>query len=434
MAQIKHLIKRLFQYEARLILKKYKPKIIAITGSVGKTTTKDLLYPILSRKLFVRKSEKSFTAELGVPLAIIGCPYGKGSILDWIKNIFIGLKLLIFRSHYPEWLVLELDGDKPGDLNNLSNWLSPNILVITEIGSVPSHIETFDSDLGKFLSEKRNLINSVVRDGLVIYNSDDEIVTGLISNCEVRKISCGSTPECDFSMSDFTLLYGTEKTGSIPTGMFFEILFDGKSLPISIFSTFGKGIQFACLMVMAVCKELNIGSEESIPILSKSHFLPGRMKILSGIKNSVLVDDSYNSSPVAMAQALDVFKKIDTVKRKIVVVGDMLELGKFSADEHKTIGKILKEIASYVICVGIRSRKISDELLSLGFPSDLISNFDTSIEAGKFLQNYIQDGDFILIKGSQAMRMERVVEEVMRHPEDKDKLLVRQDEEWIDRE
>ena len=430
---LKLLAKRLFQYEARIVLKRYKPKIIVITGSVGKTTTKDFLYTILSKKLFVRKSEKSFTTELGIPLAIIGCPYGNGSTFEWIRDLLIGFKLIFYKSHYPNWLILEVDGDKPGDLLGLSSWLSPDIIVVTAIGSVPSHIETFDSDLESFLSEKKNLMDTISREGVIIYNGDDEIVSNLVHNSLVRTISCGLTPECNISTSDYKILHSNTKNTSVPTGMSYEIFVDEKTYPVTIFSSIGSSEQYASLLAIVTAKEVGVSVKESISSIGKSNSIPGRMHILNGIKDTIIIDDTYNSSPIAVEQAIEALSRIDTKGRRVVVIGDMLELGKYSANEHKLLAQKIKDVASLVVSVGIRSRRIVEELLSLGFDESSVTSFDTSIEAGKFLQNIIQTGDVILIKGSQAMRMERVVEEIMRYPEDKAKLLVRQEPEWLGR-
>ena len=128
MTQIKQLAKRIFQLEARLVLKKYKPKIIAVSGSVGKTTTRDFLYGVLSKKFFVRKSERSIATGLGVTLAVIGSPsadiafaLSPSSFLltfkQFFATFFFGLKLFFWKSDYPSWLILEIDADKPGDVD-----------------------------------------------------------------------------------------------------------------------------------------------------------------------------------------------------------------------------------------------------------------------------------------------------------------------------
>jgi UDP-N-acetylmuramoyl-tripeptide--D-alanyl-D-alanine ligase len=180
--------------------------------------------------------------------------------------------------------------------------------------------------------------------------------------------------------------------------------------------------------------ELKVPVSDIISSLNQYKGLSGRMNIITGIKNTLIIDDSYNSSPVAMEQALDVFSNIQSSGRKILAVGDMLELGKYSAEEHRKSAHKIKEVADYVLCVGIRSRLIVDELLSLEFPESNIIQTDSSYEAGIELQKILEEGDIVLVKGSQTMRMERVVEEVMRHPQDKDTLLVRQEPEWLERE
>ncbi len=432
MDYLKKLTKKIFQYEAQLVLRKYKPKIIAVIGSVGKTLTKEAIYLALSKKFFVRKSEKSFTTELGIPLTIIGCPQGVGSILQWAKNILFAVRLLLFKANYPEWLILEIDADKPGDLESLSPWFRPDILVITAIGEVPSHIESF-SDIENLLSEKRQIINSIKSDGKIIYNTDDSVTRKLLDGVNQVKISCGVSSDCNVSGSSFTLLYSTEKSEHIPTGMSFEILYDSKKYLTNLFQTIGIQNEYACLIAFAVGLEFGLKPSEIITSLNKYTSLPGRMNIISGIKNTVIIDDSYNSSPIAMSQALDVFFSIKTSGRKIVVLGDMLELGKYSAEEHRKLAILLKDSMDKIICVGLRMRKVSEELLKIGWNESDVISVDTANEAVGELQKLIKEGDVVLIKGSQAMRMEKVVLEIMRHPEDKKKLLVRQEKEWLER-
>lgn len=432
MSILKQLIKKIFQYEAKLVLKKYNPKIITITGSVGKTITRDTLYGVLSKKFFVRKSEKSFTTELGVPLTIIGSSNGRGTISEWLQNIVFGFWVLFKKEKYPDILILEIDGDKPGDIENISKWVKPDILVITEIGEVPSHIESFNSDMEKFLGEKKKLLEAVKRDGVVFYNADDEVIGRLMNDFTLTKVSCGLVKDCDVFGSDFQVLSGTMNGIKIPTGMTFDVEINTEKFSVNAMDTIGVSNEYATLLSLAVANNLGVSIKESVSIINKLATLPGRMKIISGIKDTVIIDDSYNSSPIAMKQAVDALFRVDISGRKIVVVGDMLELGKFSTNEHRAVARLLRDTANYVICVGLRSRKgICDELLSLGFDESNILSVDTSEEAGKFLQNMIQAGDIILVKGSQSMRMEKVVEEVMRHPEDKEKLLVRQEVEWV---
>ena len=127
MNAFKRIITAILTWEARAVLERYHPKIIAVTGSVGKTTTKDAIFAALSPHVHVRKSEKSFNSDLGVPLAILGLESGWHDPLKWIANIFHGLSLILFENDYPRWLVLEVGADRPGDIRRIARWLRPDI-------------------------------------------------------------------------------------------------------------------------------------------------------------------------------------------------------------------------------------------------------------------------------------------------------------------
>ncbi|MFA7216831.1 MAG: UDP-N-acetylmuramoyl-tripeptide--D-alanyl-D-alanine ligase [Candidatus Paceibacterota bacterium] len=426
---MKKYIKRLFRYEASLVLKKYKPKIIVIIGSVGKTSTKEMVYSALSQKYFIRKNEKSFTASLGIPLVIIGGVFGRGSLFDWLKNLFRGFILIIKKVKYPEYLILEVDNDKPGDLKTVSEMLSPDLVVMTSIGDMPTHVEVFGSK-EKVLKEYDDYLKSLKPECKIIYNKDGEVVRSLIENKDFEKISITIDGEGNINADNRKFLYGKNDGMNILTGVSYDIGRGDEKQNIIIFDSIGIHSKYATLLACGVGIFLGIPFLKSVSLLSKYKVLPGRMKIISGIKNTTIIDDSYNSSPVAMNESLNTFSRLDISGKKIVVIGDMLELGKYSGEEHKKLAHKIKDIADVVIFVGIRTRLTGEELLNLEYPKENIFYFDDSENAGKFLQNYIQKGDCILVKGSQAMRMEKTVEEIMRHPEDKKTLLVRQEQEW----
>jgi len=135
----KKIITLILEIESRIVLKKYNPTIIAVTGSVGKTSTKDAIYTVLSATpVLVRKSEKSFNSEIGVPLTILGCSNAWNNPLAWMKNIFLGLEIIIFHTKYPKCLILEIGADHPGDIKRITKWLKPDIAVITKISDIVS--------------------------------------------------------------------------------------------------------------------------------------------------------------------------------------------------------------------------------------------------------------------------------------------------------
>ena len=139
----KKIIITILKLEAGLILWKYKPKIIAITGTVGKTSAKDAINTILSQEFYVRKSEKSYNSEFGVPLTVIGAKSAFNNLFKWLLIFAKGAKLLIVKHDYPQILILEAGVDRPNDMSFLTSWLKPDMAVITGFGNVPVHIEFF---------------------------------------------------------------------------------------------------------------------------------------------------------------------------------------------------------------------------------------------------------------------------------------------------
>ena len=150
------------------------------------------------------------------------------------------------------------------------------------------------------------------------------------------------------------------------------------------------------------------------------------------MNSSVIIDDTYNSSPVAAKAAIEVLKDIEG-KRKIAVLGDMLELGRYTEEEHRTLGEIVCGVADVLVIVGPRSKFIGDGALEKGFKEKNIIYFDNSTKAGEFLKGFIKKSDVILMKGSQGVRLERAVEAIMAYSEQKKILLCRQDKEWRNR-
>lgn len=454
---LKNIIVTILTWEARLVLKRYKPKIVAITGSVGKTSTKDAIWTVLTPHFHVRKSDKSFNSEIGLPLTILGLPNGWNNPFIWLQNIIRGF-LLVFlptgnlklvTGNYPSWLILEVGADRPGDIEKVSKWLSPDVVVITRFSEVPAHIEFFKSR-DEVIKEKSFLAKALKDGGLLLLNNDDADVRAIRDtrrNC--RAITYSMEQESDFQASNLETAYSEKEGREILSGITFKVNYAGNSVPIHLSGTLGRQHVYPVLAALSLGNTLGfnmVGMTESI----KTHKTPsGRMKIISGVKHTTIIDDSYNASPVAVAVALETLKEIKTTGpsaqglaqddpsksrgRKIAVLGDMLELGKHSGREHEKAGREAKEACDILVTVGVRARDIAKGALDHGMDENHIFQFDTSAEAAKPVEQLLKEGDIILIKGSQIARTERIVEEVMAHPEDKEKLLVRQETEWQNR-
>jgi len=428
----KKIIVWVIKIEAKLVLKKYKPKIVAITGSVGKTSTKDAIYVALSSAFFVRKSKKSFNSEIGVPLTILGCQNAWNNPLMWLKNIFHGLGVILLKNHYPKWLVLEVGADAPNDIKNTACWLKPDIVVLTKFATIPVHVEFFESPQD-LIEEKKKLINYLKKDGVLVLNNDDQNMQSIQVPEGVRKILFGFEEGSEILGSNYQIVYDNFR----PKGITFKIDYAGKSVPVTLNGLLGQHQVLPALAALSVAISQGLNVVTVSQALGKRDRLqPGRMHLIDGIKETLIIDDSYNSSPVAARKAVETLGDINTEVfggRKIAVLGDMLELGKYSTEEHKKLGRVVSKNTDFLIAVGMRAKEIAEGALLGGMSEKNILQFEVSEEAGKYLQNFIETKDIILVKGSQSIRTEKVIEEIMAQPEKKADLLVRQESEWLKR-
>ena len=425
----KKVIAYILRIESQFVLWKYKPRIIAITGSVGKTSTKDAVYAVLSKIAHIRKSEKSFNSEIGLPLTILGCPNGWNNPVIWLANVFKGLWLFLWPHKYPEWLVLEVGVGKQGDMKKTASWLKTDAVIITAIGETPVHIEFFDSRK-HLIEEKSQLIKTLKQDGLLVLNTDDKAVLEMKAKSKHRSITFGFNEGADVLGSGDAIFYGDNGE---PEGIIFRADEGGNSLPVVIEGVFGRNHVYASLAALALSSGLKLNMVTAINSLKNYDVPPGRMRLLKGIKDSLIIDDTYNSSPLACESALKTLGEIkckDKEGKKIAVLGDMLELGRHTTEAHKNIGKIAKENADILIVVGPRAKAIKEGAIEAGMGLESIFEFLNSYEAGDFIKTFLQKNDIVLIKGSQGMRMECVVEKILLDQENKKKLLVRQDDEW----
>lgn len=427
----KKIIVAILQFEAQLILRKYKPKIIGITGSVGKTSAKEAIATVFSLSFRTRKSIKSYNSELGVPLAILGKETAWSSVLGWFFIILYGLKQIFFnyKGVFPEILILEMGADRPGDLSYLTDWVRPDLAVVTAIGEVPVHIEFF-SGPEALAREKAKILRYLGVNDWAALNFDDAVVFNMREKIKSKTITFGFGEGADLRASNYQIVYQKNENGKdVPFGISFKIDYKGATVPVRLPDTFGKQQVYAALAAAAAGVSQNFNLIEISEALSKYNSPPGRLKLLEGIKKSWLLDDTYNSSPQALYAALDTLRDIPA-GRKIAVLGDMLELGKYTIEAHREIGKQLKSIADILLTVGPRAKFIAEEARESGFNKENIYCFSDSRGASEKLQDLIEEGDLILIKGSQGIRMERVVKEIMAHPKEAARLLVRQNPIW----
>lgn len=418
------ILEKILRIMALLVLKRYRPKVIGITGSVGKTSSKEAVFAVLTKKFTVRKNEKNYNNEIGIPLTIIGVETGGSSLIAWAKIFFKWIGIVIYKSNYPEILILELGVDRPGDMQYLLSFIKPTIGVVTNISS--SHIEFFKT-LDNIAKEKGKLIEALPEDGFAILNADDLRISKFAERTKARIISFGFTQDAQINAEYESYYYEEE----IPKGISFKLRHDGTSMPIRLNQMLAEHQINAALSAVAVGIALKINLVEIA--VSLENFTPpaGRLNVIKGVNESQLIDDTYNASPTSTNAALDVLGKL-RAKRKIVVLGDMLELGNETEIGHRSVGKKVFEIMpALFFAIGERMKFAIAELKNLGYEDKNIFQFTSPIEAAKKIKEIIEKGDLILIKGSQGMRMEKAVFDLMENKQEAKSLLCRQSSDWV---
>ncbi len=430
MSQFKELFRRavlwLLTMEAKAVVRKYRPKIIAVTGSVGKTTTKDAIYAALSKNHFVRRSEKGYNSDIGVPLTILGVPNGWSNPVQWIKNILEGLLMLVVRTPYPTWLVVEIGGDRPGDITVSLKWLQPDVVVATRFPDVPVHVEFYASPEALLLEELAPL-SWLTEGGLAVVNADDARALACTLPHGVQKITYGMNSGADVRGSR----YHVSSKNHMPTGFTFDVDHAGAREHVGIEGYVGHGHLYAVLAGIAVSVGLGDAFTEAVSGARMYSAPAGRTRLIQGVRGTVIIDDSYNSSPIAVHEGLETLKDIPRIGRRIAVLADMLELGSYSVAEHKKVGKVAAESCDILVTAGIRARSIADSARAAGMNPVMVKECERGSDAAPYVLSIAEKGDVIFVKGSQAMRMERVVKALMVEPEKASELLVRQEPEWL---
>ncbi len=421
----KRIVVSILTFEAAILLRRKKPFIIAITGSVGKTSTKDAIFSVLKNHRRTRKSEKSFNSDIGVPLSVLGLPNAWDNPILWLWNLIEGIFIALFSRQYPEVLVLEAGVDRPGDMKSLTAWLKPDIVVITRLPDVPVHVEYFSSPEA-VAEEKLQLVAALKTDGVFIYNHDDPKLLAAVEGVRQASFGFGRYAPTHFTASADSIVYHDD----VPVGSTFELSHLEEKVSVKVYGTVGIQNSYTYAAAAAVASQFDISLSEVAEALLNHVPPPGRMRVMQGIKGSCIIDDTYNSSPIAAEAALTTLRELRGFKRKIAVLGDMLELGQFSTREHERIGEIAANSVDLLLTVGIRSRKTAEGALEHGLPEKDVWQYEDSVKAGKELQQMLQPGDIVLVKGSQGVRAEKVVEEIMQKPEEAPNLLVRQDTAW----
>lgn len=401
---------------AKIKLKKMNAKIIGVTGSVGKTTCKDAIFDVLSKKYRVLKNKKSFNSEFGLPLTILHQDSGFGSAKDWVHILWQGFVRTFFVKDEYDYLILEMGVDKPGDMDFLTSLAKPNIAVITAIKPVHMDDSQF-KNTDEIFKEKSKICNGAE---ICLVNCDDKHISTLKKD---NVHTYGKTNHVDYRVANF------EQTEE---GIEFDVQNNGNSYQFYA-SLYGEYWTASLMPAIVIGFIEGVGVNDIIDAISEFKLPPGRLSLIEGIKESLILDSSYNANIEAVKESLkvlDFFGKSRN-KRRVFIFGNMNELGEYSKKSHEEVGAEVPKYCDLLLTVGGDVRYGASAANKHGLDSSKIKSFPSAKEAAKYYKEIMNYGDIILVKGSQnKVRLEIFVKALMKHPEKAKDLLVRQSEKW----
>jgi UDP-N-acetylmuramoyl-tripeptide--D-alanyl-D-alanine ligase len=358
------------QQIARFWRRKLDVDVVGITGSVGKSTTKEVVFEVLSQRYRTLKSPGNMNNEIGLPLTILRLSAGY------------------------ERAVLEMGFYVPGEIALLSEIARPKIGVVTNIGTV--HAERAGSQEAIFRG-KSELVQALPEDGVAILNLDDPWVSKMAELTKARVFFYGLDPEAD--------LWADDVEGLGLEGIQFSLHYHNETLHVHI-PMIGQHSVHTALRAAAVGLADNLTWEEIIDGLRQGHSQL-RLTAVRSESGALMLDDTYNASPESMLAALNLLAELDG--HKVAVLGDMLELGQYEKQGHEIVGVRAAEVADALITIGTLGHLIATAAHWAGMQSGKITEFENTDEAIAYLQRSLTDKDVVLVKGSHGIRMDRIV-------------------------
>jgi UDP-N-acetylmuramoyl-tripeptide--D-alanyl-D-alanine ligase len=363
---------------ARYVRRESGAKVVAITGSAGKTTTKDVIAEFLGGAHRVVKNRGNLNNHLGLPLSLLELRHGA------------------------DVAVMELGMNHAGEIRVLVDVASPEVRVWTNVGE--AHIGHFGS-ADRIADAKAEILENATAGNVLIANADDARVTARIGGFPGRRIRFGLSAGADVRAVDVEDLGldGTKSRLVTPAGE--------RELRVPLL---GRGPLMNVLAAAAVGLELNVGLDHIVQTASRLQPSSKRGALLRLPKGVTVIDDSYNSSPSALKLSLDVLSRT-WAARRIAVIGEMLELGDLSRPLHEECGRVAagSRIARLITVGGSSARALGEAAVAAGQPANTVTHFDTSAEAASAITSQVTSGDVVLVKGSRGTKTDVVVERLM---------------------
>ena len=410
---------RLEKYVKKYFEKHPDVKLVAVSGSVGKTSTKIAIATVLSEKFRLRVEGGNHNTNLSAPLAILGIDYPKNirNVFAWLA-VFSAARRRISQPSDVDVIIQELGSDRIGQVMQFCQYLHPDIGVVTAVS--PEHMEYFKT-MDAVAKEELELAN-FSKIALINRDDIDGQYSKYLKNPKVNTYGTNATAEYHFISENFSM-----KTGN--KGKFYAPEL-AEPIDVSI-KVLGEHTLRPAIAAAAVALKLGMNPEEIFKGLSKIRPADGRMNILRGVENSIIIDDSYNSSPLAAMSSLRTLYSINA-PQKIAILGSMNELGETSAEEHEKIGQLCDASQlDLVVTVGAEAEKyLAVEAQKNGCK---VKSFSNSVLAGTYVRNILEQGAVVLCKGSEGgIYLEEAVKALLQSPED-EKYLVRQSPKWTEK-
>jgi len=411
----KQVQKKLERFVRKYFQKHPNVKLVIVTGSVGKTSTKMAIADVLSVKYKIRTQVGNHNAELSTPLAILGIDYPTNirSISQW-RRAFKAAKLRIKSTDEPDVIIQEVGSDGPGQVPHFGTYATPDVAVVSAVSD--EHMEFFKT-LDKVAAEELSAVN-FSKFGLINRDDIGTKYIPLVTNTNIGTYGLNAEAEYWFEQTDFHL--GVGYNG--------KIMLPDEPVEVTIQVLAPSAIKSA-LAAAAVGYKLELTPDEIKRGVELIRPVAGRMNLLKGAEGSFIIDDTYNSSPLAVRNAVETVYSIDSPSR-IVVLGNMNELGDTAEASHRAVGKLLNpNELSHVITVGnMANQWIADEAAKLG---NDVKKFATAIDAVMFVRELLEQNAVVLVKGSQGgVYLEELVKELLANAEDESQL-VRQSPDWM---
>lgn len=358
---------------ARSIRDRYEFLLIGITGSAGKTTTKEMIATLTGTERRTFKSWGNFNNQIGAPLCLDNMPDGA------------------------EVVVSEMGMNHAGEIAEIAGLMRPHVGVYTNIA--PVHIEFFGTIEG-IAAAKRELLENLAPEGTVIVNNDNEHVVRISSDFEGRRVTYGVQQKADYRATNI------RERGLLGTRFTLEAEGDTRELELVLP---GRHNLDNLLAAIATARAIGIswdGIERGVAEVKPAY----HRGVIIQLKNGARVyDDTYNSNPYALGRTLELMAQAETDGRRIAVIGDMLELGEQELQFHADAGRQIPKAIDIVVGVGKRSRALLDGAREAGFAEDALHHFENAQAAGEFLQRQTRQGDLVLLKGSRGVGLDQAV-------------------------